>query len=286
MRINNQIKTSLFFLVFTLLLSSKSTFSQENTSTRDLYLYGFIDNTNGSDTTRLQLCTDLFHSQFDASQDFLLHDKRLIQFSPEILDLHKNTNDLLFYHAVSKNENSWSSTLNLLDFATGKEINLTKEYKDFYKILMDAKDALSELFQKQTAKPIEQISIQENEKPSSNYTIADVYGTWKGEENIHKIVILGAGRGFIIFENGASMNVSVKVENQKLLIEQECLTTPDFYPDIPIDFAAELTEKATPITWEFYIESTTQLNGSKNTYAFIDSNNSIEPTILQVRWYR
>lgn len=290
MKNNSQCKVSILFLVFTFILFSQDIFSQEKDQTnskRNLYLYSFVSDLENEDTTKLQLCTDLFYSQFEINEEFLLQDKRETHYSNEIYEQHKDSKNLVFYHSVSQTESSWISTLNLIDFATKQEITLTKEYKDFYKILMEAKDTLSELFEKQKVKPLQpKLATETQEKQTTSYTVADLYGTWKGEECIHKIVILGAGRGFIIFDNGASMNVIVKVENQKLVVEQECASIPDYFPEIPLDFASQLDENTNPIVWDLTIENLNLLNGLKNTYAFVESSNSIEPTKIQVSWYR
>ena len=283
-------RTILFYvvLVFTFIFSSAELFSQESSSNapRNLYIYGFIDNTIEKDSTKLQLCTDLFYSQFESTQKFSLYDKRTTAFNQDLLETHKESSDILFYHTISQTESDWTSTLHLVDLETNKEASITKNYKDFYKILMDAKNSLTELLTKQTSDSIDQ-QIATAEKETITYTITDMYGTWKGEENIHKIVILSAGRGFVIFENGSSMNVSVEVKNQSLFVEQDCTTSADFFPDIPREIAIELALTAEPITWDFEIEDLNTLNGVKNTYAIVDTQtNTIDNANITVTWYR
>ena len=288
MKKNNRTILFCVVLVFTFILSSAELFSQENSSStpRNLYIYGFVDNTIEQDSTKLQLCTDLFYSQFETNQKFSINDNRTTTFNKDLLEIHKETGDILFYHTVSQDENEWLSTLRLVDLATNHETTVSRNYKEFYKILMDANDALAELLQKQMTTPIEQ-HIATEKKENVVFTIADLYGTWKGEESIHKIVILGAGRGFVIFENGSSMNVSVEVENQSLFVAQDCSSSADFFPDIPKELAIELATSADPITWDFEIENSNTLNGIKNTYALVDAqSNAIDKTHITVTWYR
>ena len=40
-------------------------------------------------------------------------------------------------------------------------------------------------------------------------------GTWGGEDTIDKIVIMRGGRGFVIFKNGSSMNITVPKTHKK-----------------------------------------------------------------------
>lgn len=287
MKKNNQ---GIFFfaLVFTFIFSSIELFSQENSSSelKNLYIYGFVNNTTEQDPNKLQLCTDLFYSQFESTSKFKVFDKRKTTFSQEIFETHKNNNDILFYHSISEADDEWVSTLYLVNSTTQQGVSITKNYKEFYKILMDAKACLTELLNKQIEKPIEQ-HIATEEKETIIYTIADMYGTWQGEEHIHKIVILGAGRGFVIFENGASMNVNIKVENQSLFVAQDCTSSADFFPNIPKEIATELANNAEPITWDLQIQNQNTLNGIKNTYAIIDAqNNTTDKTQIDVTWFR
>ena len=93
-----------------------------------------------------------------------------------------------------------------------------------------------------------------------------IAGTWKGEEYIAKIIILRGGRGFIIYKNGASMNVTVNVINRdKILITQAGSANASFFPDLPRKIALDNATSALPIEWTLSLRDTQTMIGEKKT---------------------
>lgn len=91
-----------------------------------------------------------------------------------------------------------------------------------------------------------------------------IAGTWEGEELTDKILILRGGRGFIIFKNGATMNISVSVEGSDVTIKQKGKPNASFYPSLPRQDALKNAASASPIEWNFKLEGKT-LTGIKKT---------------------
>ena len=126
-----------------------------------------------------------------------------------------------------------------------------KEYDSYYKILMESKEFFQGIFNStQKSKDDSPKEKKQEPKKNSSVTIEILAGTWTGEKNISKIVILRGGRGFIIFTNGASMNINVSIdENSFIHIKQTSSSNASFYPELPRKNALEIAPFAKPIEW-------------------------------------
>ncbi len=272
----------------------QSGFSQESSTfenKRDLYVYGTSIDSN--DASKVQVSADLFYSQLQLSDDFTLYDRRSTVYSADVLDVHKNTNDVLFYNEIIENEDMWSTSLHLVDFSTDKEVFVKYEYSEYYRILIDAKDVLNELIEKYKASytgldSSSNIEPSVNSTPSS-ITVTNLFGTWYGEEHVDKIVILRGGKGFVIFENGASMNISVSVDGSTFLARQESQSNASFFPELPREVALVKALDGSLIEWELTIENENSLSGVKHTFGASLNNNGETIAIkeeIPVKWYR
>ena len=113
------------------------------------------------------------------------------------------------------------------------------------------------------------------EKHQKSIPLENLSGTWKGEENIDKIVILRGGRGFVIFNNGASMNIQIKnstsVPNQ-IIVTQNSKSNASFFPELPRNMALQAAVQAEPIQWILNINDENTLKGIKQTL-LLDGDN-------------
>ncbi len=281
------------FSVLTLLLFSiiHGVFSQDSSSSGSntlLYFYGPTVET--SEDSKLQLTTDLFYSQFQAEGDFTLVDRRTTIFDINVLDSHKGTNDILFYNEIKEDNDKWYVSLFLIDLSVGKEITVKYVYDEYYRVLIEAKDVLSDLLAAYSSDS-QDVAIEQNaavQGNGSSVSISKLFGTWKGEEHIDKIVILRGGKGFVIFENGASMNISITVEGDSLLAVQDSKSNASFFPELPREVALVKALDVNPIEWDMTIESENSLVGIKHTYVSEPGSNvsNIIKTEIPVKWYR
>ena len=123
-------------------------------------------------------------------------------------------------------------------------------------------------------------------KKNSSVTIEILAGTWTGEKNISKIVILRGGRGFIIFTNGASMNINVSIdENSFIHIKQTSSSNASFYPELPRKNALEIAPFAKPIEWILQYNDDDSLSGIKNTITLNQNQDPVQ-TEIKVLWAR
>lgn len=113
-------------------------------------------------------------------------------------------------------------------------------------------------------------------------------GTWTGEPSINKVVILRGGRGFVIFNNGASMNVIINIQTkndkQTVNIIQNSKPNASFFPELPRQLALESAKNAEPISWEFNIINKDSISGVKKT--LLETNGSVETSFVNVEWKR
>src|SRR5574344_2440014 len=133
----------------------------------------------------------------------------------------------------TSDDGTWTCTLTVYNSSAGKSYTYSKKYDSYYKILMESKSSLQQVFkdllnQQETAPQTDSSADADNSEKSAPDTAGisteSIAGTWTGENYIEKIVILRGGRGFIIYKNGAAMNISVAVVstngNQSVLVSQ------------------------------------------------------------------
>ena len=205
-----------------------------------------------------------------------------------------STDHLSFYTIISKKENSskWISTLKLINPVTNETESETKEYDSFYKILMEPKSVLHEsilnLLEHKTTKSNDNFAMPEPKSTTGIESTEFLSGTWAGEDSIDKIVIMRGGRGFVIFTNGASMNITVELKSEdgqkKILIKQSGRANASFFPELSRNVALTEAVNAAPITWSFSVTNDNTLTGTKNT--LIESNGAAIRSDINVTWKR
>jgi hypothetical protein len=244
--------------------------------------------TKDLDDNMLQMAGDLFYSQLSEINDFSVEDKRTTVnslFNPD--DFNFDRDKLSFYIDISKKDlQSWLMTLHLI---SDEDLSITKEYFSLYKILMEPKSILEKslkdlLKNKKVQTPIPESSPISKESISTEF----LAGTWTGEPSINKVVILRGGRGFVIFNNGASMNVIINIQTkndkQTVNIIQNSKPNASFFPELPRQLALESAKNAEPISWEFNIINKDSISGVKKT--LLETNGSVETSFVNVEWKR
>lgn len=97
-----------------------------------------------------------------------------------------------------------------------------------------------------------------------------------------------SGRGFVIFSNGATMNISILLSNenssQKLRVVQQDKFNASFYPEIERKTVLAYAEDASPIEWNLTMTSQGTLEGTKKT--LVASADEVEQKNVDVVWRR
>ena len=249
------------------------------------------------DANMSKMTSDLYYTQLSEINNFSISDKRTSPSLAERPDADSfSSSSLSFFTLINKDTNSdkWITTYFVVDKARNEEHSKKKIYDSFYKILMEPKDVLKntikQLIENDTSATTITASAQE-QTSSANSAITsteELSGTWSGEENINKIVIMRGGRGFVIFNNGASMNITVELSDsgnsKTVLVKQKGNSNASFYPDLKRTAALTAAVSAAPIKWTLNLTDSNTLKGIKDTL-LPDGDNYKEGSV-NVIWTR
>jgi hypothetical protein len=280
-------KKRLFFVIIVFFTSS-FLFTQQSLLQVDFY--GAVS--NAEDTNTLHLTEDLFFTQLVSTHRFSITDLRNTIFTTNLLD-SPFTSEYVFYMDISQKDSQWTCGLHLINKNTKQDISISREYLGYYKILMEAKTSVAALLSKFDTGLDSGINVLSDKTPSSvdkqEITLETIAGTWNGEENIDKIILMKAGRGFIIYKNGASMSVNISINNDIITIEQVAKSNASFYPDLPREIALISATKDNKISWIFSMIGNNKMQGIKHTLVPVIEDKKIvsaEQGTIEVTWVR
>ena len=284
------LRKSIFISILIILLPS-SLFSQSYS----IDYYGIVS--TEIDSNMSKMTSDLYYTQLTEINNFSITDKRTNPSLSERPDLDTFSDQTLsFFTHITKDISSdkWITTYFVVDKAHNEEHSKKKIYDSFYKILMEPKDVLREtikqLIENDSNSSAITASVQQEMKPSSSVITSteELSGTWGGEENINKIIIMRGGRGFVIFNNGASMNITIELSgtegNKQVLIKQKGNSNASFYPDLKRTAALTAAVSAAPIKWTLSLTDTNTLKGLKDT--LLPDGDSYKEGSVNVTWTR
>lgn len=276
-------------LIFSFIFSA-SAFCQEQLN---IDYYGIV--ANDIDSNMSKMTSDLYYTQLCEINNYVVTDKRInssMEETPETSIL--SSTNLSFYAIISKKENSskWLATITLIDKQNNSKQSETKEYDSYYKILMEPKSVLQtsikNLIDKKDISPNETTPFDMPVKKSELASTEFLSGTWSGEDNVDKIVIMRGGRGFVIFTNGASMNITVELQNiddsKHIVITQNGRANASYFPELSRQVALKEAISAAPIQWVLSIDNDNTLSGVKNT--LIEKDGAAINASLNVIWKR
>ncbi|MGN0730082.1 TP0183 family DNA metabolism protein [Treponema sp.] len=275
---NPALKLIILLFAFFALTSSRS-FSAE---TVDF----FATVSSSKDTGMIKMTTDLLFNQFQTVDGYTVRDRR-----NETYISGASTANISFFAEIQEDpDGGWLCTLNAIKPDGKQNVSATKKYDSYYKILLDARPSLENLLTNLTGNiqiPEERTAAQEERAKSTvpgDTQLDAIAGTWTGEELIEKVLILRGGRGFVIFKNGASMNISVTVQDDSIKIRQNGRPNASFFPEIPRQEALKNAQTASPIEWNMTLSGNT-LSGKKTT--LVEDKNSptgIKEGEIEVSW--
>ena len=288
-RLNSAFSLKGLLTVFTLFLLCPALFAQTKYS---IDYYGIV--ADDVDDNMSRMTSDLYYTQLCEINSYTVQDKRTdvkMQSIPSA-DTFSDSK-LSLYAVISKVENTgkWVSTISLYDNTRKSVFSEAKEYDSFYKILMEPKANLQSTI---TALLSGGGSVQSSSAGTEPKAAAKVQsteflsGTWSGEDSIDKIVIMRGGRGFVIFKNGASMNITVEIQNsgasQNIIITQSGKANASFFTEISRELALKEAVNAKPIKWVLQAQDDNTLSGIKST--LVPAGSTAAPGTLDVIWKR
>lgn len=287
-----QIRKIIFINIFLILFSTAGLYAQNY----DIDYYGVVS--KEIDTNMAKMTSDLYYTQLSEINNFNITDKRTDFLSSVAPDNSTfSDNKLSFFTTIEKDKNSdsWITTYHVIDKFNNEEHTKQKKYDSFYKILMESKNILKETIKNLiendvSPDPLQKPSVKNDSFPGESVQLTStesLSGTWTGEENINKIVILRGGRGFVIFKNGASMNVTVTLSEENpsdIIILQNGRANASFYPELPRNMALKAALDASPIRWILKLTDSNTLTGNKETLLPETDGDSYKIGLLKVKW--
>lgn len=241
---------------------------------------------SSADANMIKMTTDLLYTQIQTMDGYSVTDRRNETYNPA----NKSPN-ISFYVEVQEDEGGgWLCSLNA--FKRELSFTSTKKYDTYYKILMDAKASLENFMLNLSGnfsmpEPNTQNTQETEHKPpvpQKNPVMDAIAGTWTGDELIEKILILRGGRGFIVFKNGASMNITVSAENNSVTIRQNGKPNASFYPELPRQEALKNAAGANPIEWNLTLEGNTLKGIKKTLVEDSKSSTGVSEGTVKVSW--
>ena len=246
------------------------------------------------DANMYKMTSDLYYTQLCEIPLFSVTDKRSdkqLTAAPSQDNFSPNT--LSFYAVIEKEGDSkWISTFYVINKGTSNKKAQSKEYDSYYKILTEPKavlqDSIKTLITSNQSQAVTKAENPTTDSQTTGSTTEMLSGTWDGEDVIDKIVIMRGGRGFVVFKNGASMNVIIKFDDfdsSKILVIQSAKSNASFFPDLPRQVALREAVNASPIQWTFSLKDNNTLSGTKKTLLSDGEENAKEGTV-EVTWKR
>ncbi len=288
MPVRKILTAAIFFSLFSFLC-----FSQQNKDIIEFYAV----TSSSSDREMIKLTQNLLFSYINDLDGYTVIDKRDEEFSP---DSGPGEGNYAFYASIQNSPDGWMCTLSLYSNRTGDVQTAGKAYENYSLILLELRTSVSALFdlvkarEQQQEQPVPKADPAQTKnlpyRPAAIPSTESLAGTWKGEKNIEKIVIMRGGRGFVIFSNGASMNLDITIKNGVLYASQKGSSNASFYPDLPRQVALAVAQTAPPIEWRMELSDDSKiLFGQKTTLEAVydgDTVVSTQTTVVPVVWER
>lgn len=256
---------------------------------RSVVFFGAIS--SSQDTATIKLTEDLYYSQMLALTTISVKNRRDIVWNPSIANEYVSTDNILFHAEIQEKNSGWQCTLTALDMENGLAASKTFFYEGYYKILMDAKNSLLALFDQledgtAIAGTIEDAESEGISQALTQISMEQLAGNWSGDSYITKIVIQKTGRGFVIFKNGATMNITVALSGATVTAQQASGSNASFFPELPREVALKSAKTAAPVTWSFEITDWNTLTGTKQTLAMNDAGTEPVEQAFPTVWTR
>lgn len=181
---------------------------------------------------------------------------------------------------------------------------ISRVYENSNRILLESRMLVRDLFDQTVALPdpgadknLQVSAITETSGTVANgveyfpvRSIDSLAGTWHGESDIEKSMILRGGRAIIILKTGLSITVELSIVADDLVVRQKGPALPRQFADLPDPIAKQAADIVPPLEWRFLVSRDLKtLSGTKKTVRILhDGSNiiSMEPILEDVVWTR
>lgn len=260
--------------------------------------YGVVS--KSSDLNMLKMAQDIFLSQMKTIDYIAVEDRRpsTSGASLSVPIIAGSGAKIAFYteieEGVSNSTKVWNCKFNAIDTELNITHTKTESFDSYYKILASARlcieSVLSDFKQQDDAEQDKIPSPPREPKIfEGNIDIESLAGTWFGEPYTDKIIVLRGGRGFIIYKNGATMNIKITAKGkgadgeQELEVVQVGKSNASFFPELPRQVALNIASSAHPIVWTFRITDG-ELHGTKKTLLPAKNENGASEGTTETVW--
>lgn len=297
--------------VFLTVLFIFLSFSINAQTSKEIDFYGIVS--SDIDENMIKMTEDLYINQlrdFSSNvQDFRYQKDKAHKIIDSITNAilpETKTPEISFAVSINKTGDAlskWECKVYLQCTEDDKILTLSREYDSYYKILMESKHEVSAMLESFISKTNDNLAstskksdadvskpIQPNPRVSQTNDALDIFGTWTGEAGISKAVIMRGGRGFVIFRDGAAMNVLVSVDEnddkKTVNVKQSGNSNASYFTEIKRSDALENAKYAEPIEWNLCLVSENMLIGKKKTLLEDTNTGKIKNGTIDVEWVR
>ena len=295
---------ALFLFAFVFSWTSFLVQAQDAAKKFSLSYFGVVTNVN--DQNMLNITQDLFYAQLRGISYLEIRDLRDEEIKESYSQIQTDQDGQAFFSLVEgslplqcdllfaariyrpRSDEKWSCAFLAKNLQSGRIFSRSKEYDSYYKILTDAKVLINSLMSEASGILGGEAGAAKRGAAAPGEALdggaESLAGSWGGEKSASKIILLRSGRGFIVFNNGATMNVSVSLKDggSSVKIIQKDKFNASFYPDIDRQTVLNYADSAPPIEWNMTMSSDGSLVGKKKT--LVQSGSAVEPASVDVVW--
>ena len=246
----------------------------------------------------LKMAQDVFYTQLKSIESIIVIDKRpdLSKTLSSIPEPDAESSRIAFYAEIIEEQNSagkpvWNCKFDAVTPRDGITHSKSEVFESYYKILVNAKNSIEAVLNELRG-PQKYIEDADSENLAGNrnssINIESLAGTWTGEPFTDKIIILRGGRGFVVYKNGATMNIRIIAgkSDSEIEVRQAGRANASFFTEIPRETALLYAPSANPIVWNLKITSQNTLEGTKTTLITENGGASAKEGKISTVWTR
>lgn len=246
----------------------------------------------------LKMAQDVFYTQLKSIDSIIVIDKRpdLSKTLDSIPEPDAKSSRIAFYAEIIEEQNSdgkpvWNCKFDAITTRDGITHSKSEVFESYYKILVNAKNSIEAVLNELRG-PQKYIEDADSENLAKNRNssidIESLAGTWTGEPFTDKIIILRGGRGFVVYKNGATMNIRITAgkSDSEIEVRQTGRANASFFTEIPRETALLYAPSANPIVWNLKITSQGSLEGTKTTLITENGGASAKEGKISAVWTR
>jgi hypothetical protein len=155
--------------------------------------------------------------------------------------------DFILSGSITVDQDSRILALKVVKTATGETVYHTSTHKTTTDLTLKVRSLVEAVFSAGLN------GAFNGEDQPELMTEGKILGTWRGDTGIAIVRLQRKGTGIAILSSGVQMNLAYRIENNTLRIFQISENTERFYHPMPYTIARELSVRAEPWQYEFFL---------------------------------